>query len=97
MKLYHVSLDLTKNTRHFTPRIPKGTTYDEDTSVPRVCFSASLEGALSSCAHIIIKLFNYSLTDNIMVFEVNTDDIVGKIVTPEEAYYCYNVLDALYT
>ena len=47
MKVYHAS-KMKFNGEAFIPRIPDNPLYDEDRVIPRICFSASINGCLSS-------------------------------------------------
>lgn len=48
MKLYHVDLCRKEIINLFNPRIPSHTLDDENTDIPRICVSSSIEGALGS-------------------------------------------------
>lgn len=60
---YHVSLkgNLEEGT-HFIPRIPESTMTNEDISIPRVCASMTLDGALKGFAHS----YKFQLSTSIM-------------------------------
>lgn len=45
--LYHVSYDLSEPLhKEFIPRIPNNTVNEEDESIPRICFSDSIQGCI---------------------------------------------------
>lgn len=48
---YHVALKGNLEGTHFIPRIPESTMTDEDRTIPRVCVSPTLEGAVTGFAH----------------------------------------------
>ena len=47
--LYHVSIDANLEPHHFVPRIPDRSLNDEDSSIPRVCVSDSIDNCLRGC------------------------------------------------
>lgn len=47
MKLFHISTDLTFK-EYFIPRIPISRSLNENDTIPRICFSTSIEGCLTS-------------------------------------------------
>jgi hypothetical protein len=48
---YHVALKGNLEGTHFIPRIPESTMTNEDRTIPRVCVSPTLEGAVTGFAH----------------------------------------------
>jgi len=60
MILYHVSTNL-KHDGAFAPRIPASAFYGdgEDKTIPRICFSESIEGCLSSMPEGGAGLYSY--------------------------------------
>lgn len=55
MLLYHVSTDLNFNSK-FIPRIPKCMAHNENSTIPRICFSETLEGCFSAMPDGGIKI-----------------------------------------
>lgn len=47
--LYHVSIDANLEPHHFIPRIPGRCLTDEDSLIPRVCVSDSIDNCLRGC------------------------------------------------
>lgn len=99
MKLYHLTKDLTHNGM-FYPRVPTNRAEIEDDVTPRICFSNSIEGALtaipvpgSSFAEL-----NESFGCVWKVFELDTDTIPSQsTINPKELYHDGKVLDAWLT
>ena len=52
MKMYHISLDIFKNIEVFVPRIPESRLKNEDSTIPRVCISNSLENCLTGLTYM---------------------------------------------
>ena len=100
MKLYHITKDLNHNGL-FYPRIPQCRAEVEDSTTPRICFSASIEGALTALPVPSGKSFselNESFGCVWKVFEVEIDILpTNALVTPKELYEQGKVLDAWLT
>lgn len=57
--LYHLSTD--PNLTFLTPRIPKtAVPYNENVSIPRVCFAPTIEGCLSALGDIDMEYYVYT-------------------------------------
>lgn len=89
MKLYHVTKDLTHD-GNFTPRVPERRDYLEDEVIPRICFSTSIEGALSALPIPRGSSFadyneNYGYVWK--VFEVDTDDLPNEQWVDSQTLY----------
>lgn len=100
MKLYHVTKDLNHD-GHFTPRIPQCRYHLEDETIPRICFSASIEGALSALP--VPKGGSFGYLNEVggcvwKVFEVETDTLDPQVIqTPQQLYESGLVLDTWMT
>lgn len=80
MKLYHISLDISRNgqTKVFLPRIPKHRVEYEDNITPRICFSRSIKGALNSFPYkdkLANKEFLRKGETYISVFELEANSV----------------------
>lgn len=105
MKLYHVSFDLDFK-EEFAPRVPQclKETSSENRTIPRICFSTSIEGCLSaipgaSGEEEMADL--YATYQNIIrVYELETDDYAlteDDIMWTENIYSNGYVVDAYNT
>lgn len=109
MKMYHISTDIFKDIKEFVPRIPERKMNNEDSSIPRVCISDSIE----NCLNGLLYLNNYrrfvcrdsetnfdifSDGECYRVFKVYEFDIDSSvsIKTPEYIYSNNLVPDALF-
>lgn len=76
MKLYHVSRDLNFK-ENFVPRIPTSAMAREDSTIPRICFSERLEGALTAMQYSIINEENIdTLFFRVYEYEVKDSDCI---------------------
>lgn len=69
MILYHVSFDLSHN-GIFIPRVPTTLMRKEDNSIPRICFSKTIDGCFTAIPSGRIA-YDYPF----LLFEINTDDL----------------------
>lgn len=101
MKLYHITYDLSFKDKEvqFTPRVPEFIGFDEENSIPRVCFSETLEGAVSACPYSFDRLCSNPNKEKIpiIVFELDTDQLEEPYFSPEYLYNHQYVGDAYYT
>ena len=78
MVLYHVSLEVPKNTKsvitEFKPRIPKSTANRENRTIKRVCFAPSVKECISG-----IENFSDKIGDKILVYKLDTSAYKPKI------------------
>lgn len=102
MKLYHINLEVGNIIKKFKPKIPLIRLRDgsEDSSIPRICLSASLNGCLSAVywggASFEDIFIDYGLSIPIRVYEFDTDDIeYNNLITPEYLYKTDKVRDAM--
>lgn len=101
MKLYHVSLDWTKD-NVFEPRIPTNRMDEEDSVTPRICLSTSVAGCLSAIPGGGSKLADLleGTKSIIKVFVFDTENMnlqEGDLLDHHVLYQEYNVLDAPHT
>lgn len=80
-KVYHVSLEKVKD-GIFTPRIPKTTIKEENDTIPRICFSESIECCLGSMPNgaevlqmLIEKTRKVNLPALLYVYELDLDSL----------------------
>lgn len=98
--LYHVSLD---EVDFFEPRIPSLTLLDEDNTTKRICFSNTLEGALSALQGSI-KLYDglinlskdYKCPAIIHIYSIDEKDIGSEFII-ENKVVSIKVPDAIIT
>ena len=102
MKLYNVNLEVGNIIKKFEPKIPLIRLRDgsEDSLVPRICLSSSLNGCLSAVywggASFEDIVIDYGISVPIRVYEFDTDDIENNnLITPEYLYKSDKVRDAM--
>lgn len=95
MILYHVSQDMLHN-GIFEARIPDKKLKGEDNTIPRVCFSSSIEGCLSSMPTGGSGLEAHMDDSNNIykIFRIDTDKYGVKYMAPEELIMKEFVMDA---
>lgn len=90
MKLYHVSMGWTETLKLFTPRVPDSRAYDEDDVTARICFSKTIEGALSAIANKPTETCTWK---EITIYELDTDNYIDS----RRLYLSGKVNDAILT
>lgn len=90
MKLYHVSMGWTEPIKSFVPRVPDSRAYEEDDKTKRICFSTTLEGAMSAIANKPTETCTWK---KFTVYEFETDDYIDYM----ELYRSGKVNDAILT
>lgn len=85
MILYHVTPDIKSYKKTFVPRIPEKTMPGEDKSIPRVCFSESIVGALRAIYYNPYTVEKFGR--EIAVYEIDTDDIDPKFLKNWQELY----------
>lgn len=86
--LYHISLE---DVSHFSPRIPPVRLDNEDNSTKRICFSESIEGALSAIegsiklySGMLILAEKYNCPPILHIYSINEDDVGSKYIINNE-------------
>lgn len=101
MKLYHVTFNTDEpKVKTFIPRIPKWITdtleitkeCDENATIPRICFSSSIETAIQALSE---KTRDLKTNARILVYELEVDKNDCYLISPEELFYKGYVVDAL--
>lgn len=92
-KLYNITFDLSDNRQRLTPGIPKSTGDTENATIPRICFTDSIENSIQAIASCNRKIANDTV---IIVRCVSTACLKPEhIVTPQELMDKKLVPDAL--
>lgn len=97
IKLYHISYDTSEPLdKEFIPKIPHNTVSGEDESVPRICFSDSIEGCINAVED---QLGNYENEDRatIIVWEMEFLLPNDKLIGWQKLYEDNLVPDAVFT
>lgn len=87
-KLYHISLDL--DVHYLSPRVPESRNADEDSIIPRISTSATIEGCLSAVPWGGLQfedIFSNSGSPAIKVLEYDVDDIGYENIAPSDYLY----------
>lgn len=100
MKLFHITRN--KDICFLKPMIPVDVLDNEDTTVPRISFSDSIDNCFKSVSwnrHYYKEWKNNMFSNEeaacITVFELDTDSLVGGIIIPpNDVRYKYGVDDA---
>lgn len=96
MKFYHVDLCRKEIINLFKPRIPSHTLDDENTDIPRICVSSSIEGALGSVPWGGRNMCNKGEYMIFRVYEFDSSKIdLNSVITPKELVKNGYVPDAL--
>lgn len=95
MKLYHVSYD---RIPEFEPRIPQNRLPGEDSRVPRICLSTSVERCINakpSQGQALYTAQQYGLRTALYIYEFDVNDIpTDKLIGPDELKWQFGVVDA---
>lgn len=94
MILYHVSFDSDEFRKLFIPRIPKSIAEHEDSNIPRICFSDSIDNCLSALSDVEDSMCE-SHYINVYSYLFSTND--KNLISYEELYNKGFVPDALFT
>lgn len=101
MKLYHVTFNTDEpKIKTFIPRIPKWIidtleitkNCDENSTIPRICFSSSIETAIQALSE---KSRDLKTGASLLVYELEVDKNDPLIISPEELFSKGYVIDAL--
>lgn len=89
-KYYHISTDLTQN-GEFTPRIPSVRADNEDTTLPRICVSRTIEGAVSAIPNGGTRLYELISKNNgflkLFIFDSETLDLNDDNMIDSDTLY----------
>ena len=95
MKLYHVSYD---RIPQFELRIPRDRLPGEDSRIPRICLSTSVERCINakpSQGQALYTAQQYGLRTALYIYEFDSSDIpADKLIGPEELKRQFGVVDA---
>lgn len=97
MLLYHIrytNKPMVSSLHTLHPQIPIKTLKTEDNTIPRLCFSSSIENCLKSISEWFYEKYPY---DEVYfnVFTLDTENYKGKIIYPSDLYLKNLVPDAL--
>lgn len=101
MKLYHVTFNTKEpKIKTFIPRIPQWikdtleVTHecDENATIPRICFSSSIETAIQALAE---RDRDLKIGAKFFVYELEVDENDTNLITPKELFTKGYVVDAL--
>lgn len=95
MKLYHVSYD---RIPEFELRIPQNRLPGEDSSIPRICLSTSIERCINakpSQGQALYIAQQFRLRTALYIYEFDSSDIpADKLIRPDKLRRQFGVLDA---
>ena len=86
MKLYHISADIKRTDNPVTPRIPdlgEKETCAEDLTIPRICFSETVNGCISALPPQNRSQIA-SVKSKFVLYEINTEDYPSSFFISNE-------------
>lgn len=97
VKLYHISYDISEPLdKEFIPKIPHNTVSGEDESIPRICFSDSIEGCINAAEDLLVNYERENIA-TIIVWEKEFLLPNDKLIEWQKLYEDNLVPDAIVT